>query len=147
MSYFLNLKYYTKIFNKDFFIFYLGEFHSLQSFISPVPIFSTEAILRNQFHEFDLYLNLDKKLSLIGYFGTEIVKGNEFSGLGDILSDENKYLPRNGFGSVLGIGFDYSINSKSCFYFRFKNVKYNEKNFSYYHYNGYEATAELKIFF
>ena len=143
----LNLKYYTKIFNKDFFIFYLGEYHSLQSFIFPVPIFSTDAILRNQFHEFDLYLNLDKKLSLIGYFGTEIIKGNEFSGLGDILSDENKYLPRNGLGSVLGIGFDYSINSKSCFYFRFKNVKYNEKNFSYYNYNGYEATAELKIFF
>ena len=143
----LNLKYRAKIFNKDFFIFYLGEFHSLQSFLSPIPIFSNKAILRNHFHEFDLYFNINKKLSLIGYYGTELIKGNEFSGLGDVLSENNEYLPRNGFGNVLGLGFDYSISSKSCFYFRFKNVNYNEKNFSNYHYQGYEITAELKIFF
>ena len=143
----LNLKYRAKIFNKDFFIFYLGEFHSLQSFLSPIPIFSNKAILRNHFHEFDLYFNINKKLSLIGYYGTELIKGNEFSGLGDVLSENNEYLPRNGFGNVLGLGFDYSISSKSCFYFRFKNVNYNEKNFSNNHYQGYEITAELKIFF
>ena len=143
----INLKYRAKIFNKDFFIFYLGEFHSLQSFLSPIPIFSNKAILRNHFHEFDLYFNINKKLSLIGYYGMELIKGNEFSGLGDVLSNNNEYLPRNGLGSVLGLGFDYSINPKSCFYFRFKNVNYNEKNFSNYHYQGYEITAELKIFF
>ena len=143
----INLKYRAKIFNKDFFIFYLGEFHSLQSFISPIPIFSNKAILRNHFHEFDLYFNFNKKLSLIGYYGMELIKGNEFSGLGDVLSNNNEYLPRNGLGSVLGLGFDYSISPKSCFYFRFKNVIYNEKNFSNYHYQGYEITAELKIFF
>ena len=143
----LNLKYRTKIFNKDFFIFYLGEFHSLQSFLSPIPVFSSNAILRNHFHEFDFYLNINKKLSLIGYYGAELIKGNEFSGLGDILSENNEYLPRNGIGNVFGLGFDYSIGSKSCFYFRFKNVNYNEKNFSNYYYQGYEITAELKIFF
>ena len=143
----INLKYRAKIFNKDFFIFYLGEFHSLQSFLSPIPIFSNKAILRNHFHEFDLYFNINKKLSLIGYYGMELIKGNEFSGLGDVLSNNNEYLPRNGLGSVLGLGFDYSISPKSCFYFRFKNVNYNEKNFSNYHYQGYEITAELKIFF
>ena len=143
----INLKYRAKIFNKDFFIFYLGEFHSLQSFLSPIPIFSNNAILRNHFHEFDLYFNINKKLSLIGYYGMELIKGNEFSGLGDVLSNNNEYLPRNGLGSVLGLGFDYSISPKSCFYFRFKNVNYNEKNFSNYHYQGYEITAELKIFF
>lgn len=143
----INLKYRAKIFNKDFFIFYLGEFHSLQSFLSPFPIFSNKAILRNNFHEFDLYFNFNKKLSLIGYYGMELIKGNEFSGLGDVLSNNNEYLPRNGLGSVLGLGFDYSISPKSCFYFRFKNVNYNEKNFSNYHYQGYEITAELKIFF
>ena len=143
----INLKYRAKIFNKDFFIFYLGEFHSLQSFLSPIPIFSNKAILRNHFHEFDLYFNFNKKLSLIGYYGMELIKGNEFSGLGDVLSNNNEYLPRNGLGSVLGLGFDYSISPKSCFYFRFKNVNYNEKNFSNYHYQGYEITAELKIFF
>ena len=143
----LNLKYRTKIFNKDFFIFYLGEFHSLQSFLSPIPVFSNNAILRNHFHEFDFYFNINKKMSLIGYYGAELIKGNEFSGLGDVLSENNEYLPRNGIGNVFGLGFDYSISSKSCFYFRFKNVNYNEKNFSNYYYKGYEITAELKIFF
>lgn len=143
----LNLKYRTKIFNKDFFIFYLGEFHSLQSFLSPIPVFSSNAILRNHFHEFDFYLNINKKLSLIGYYGAELIKGNKYSGLGDVLSENNEYLPRNGIGNVFGLGFDYSIGSKSCFYFRFKNVNYNEKNFSNYYYQGYEITAELKIFF
>ena len=70
-----------------------------------------------------------------------------FLGLGDILSENNEYLPWDGTGKVLGLGFDYNITSKSCFYLRFKNVDYNEKNFSNYNYKGYEITAELKIFF
>ena len=143
----LNLKYRAKLFNRDFFIFYLGEFHSLQSFLSPIPVFSNNAILRNHFHEFDIYLNINKKLSIIGYYGMELINGNKFSGLGDILSENNEYLPRNGTGNVLGLGFDYNITPKSCFYFRFKNVHYNEKNFLNYNYQGYEITAELKIFF
>ena len=33
----------------------------------------------------------------------ELIKGNEFSGLGDVLSN-NKIFARNGLGSVLGLG-------------------------------------------
>jgi hypothetical protein len=143
----LNLKYKSKVFGKDFFIFYLGEYQSLQSFLAPIPIFSNKAILRNQFHEFDFYLGLNKHFSLIGYFGREFVVGNSSSGLGNILDSENKYNPRNGVGKVVGLGFDYSISSKSCFYFRFKKVSYLDNNFSNNFYNGYETTAELKIFF
>ena len=116
----LNLKYKSKVFGKDFFIFYLGEYQSLQSFLSPIPVFSNKAILRNQFHEFDFYIGLNHRFSLIGYLGREFVVGNSSSGLGDVLDSDNNYNPRDGVGKVIGLGFDYSISSKSCFYFRFK---------------------------
>ena len=147
----LNLKYQTTIFRKQFFIFYLGEYHSVQKNLSPIPIFNDNAFLRNQFHEIDAYLQINKKIALISYFGREFILGNEESGLGN-LRDSNGYLlnnqnPRNGKGKVLGIGFDYSFTNRSCLYFRFKKVSYNDVNFTDYLYDGYEATAELKIFF
>ena len=47
--------------------------------------------------------------------GREFVVGNSSSGLGDLLDSDNNYNPRNGVGKVIGLGFDYSISSKSCF--------------------------------
>jgi len=143
----LNLKYQSKVFKKKLFVFYLGEFQSLQSFLSPIPIFSQKAILRNQFHEIDLYLEINKRISITGYFGREFIKGNPSSGLGDVLDSENNYNPRNGKGKVLGVGLDYSISSNSCFYLRLKKVSYMDNNFSNNFYSGYESTLELKVFF
>jgi hypothetical protein len=143
----LNLKYQTTIFNKQFFIFYLGEYHSVQKNLSPIPVFTENAFLRNQFHEIDAYLEINQKIALISYFGREFILGNDNSGLGDIADQNNNFNPRNGIGKVIGVGFDYSFSAKSCFYFRFKKVSYNDKSFNNNNYNGYEATAELKIFF
>ena len=143
----LNLKYQSKIFNKDFFFFYLGELHSLQSFLSPLPVFSNKAILKNHFHEIDLYLGISKTFSVIGYFGREFINGNSSSGLGDVLDADNNYNPREGMGKVIGIGFDYSITPKSCLYFRLKKVSYADNNFSNNLYSGYESTIEFKVFF
>jgi len=143
----LNLKYYTKVFDKKLFVFYLGEFQSLQSFLSPIPIFSQKAILRNQFHEIDLYLEINKRMSVTGYIGREFIKGNSSSGLGDILDSESNFNPRDGKGKILGVGFDYSISSNSCFYLRLKKVSYMDNNFSNNLYSGYESTLELKVFF
>jgi hypothetical protein len=143
----LNLKYQTKVFDKKLFVFYLGEFQSLQSFLSPIPIFSQKAILKNQFHEIDLYIEINKRMSITGYFGREFIKGNSSSGLGDVLDSENNFNPRNGKGKVLGVGLDYSISSNSCFYLRLKKVSYMDNNFSNNLYSGYESTLELKVFF
>jgi hypothetical protein len=143
----LNLKYQTTIFNKQFFIFYLGEYHSVQKNLSPIPVFNKNAFLRNQFHEIDTYLEINQKIALISYFGREFILGNDNSGLGDITDQNNNFNPRNGIGKVIGVGFDYSFSAKSCFYFRFKKVSYNDRSFNNNSYNGYEATAELKIFF
>lgn len=138
----LNLKYETKILNKKFFLFYLGEYHSVQKNLSPIPVFTNNAFLRNQFHEIDAYLEVSKKIALVGYFGREFIIGNN-----DLVDDNNKSSLSNGRGKVLGAGFDYSFSEKSCFYFRLKNVSYKDLNFDNYQYDGYEATAELKIFF
>ena len=143
----LNLKYQTKVFNKKLFVFYLGEFQSLQSFLSPIPIFSQNAILRNQFHEIDLYIEINNRMSITGYFGREFIKGNSSSGLGDVLDSESNFNPRDGKGKVLGVGLDYSISSNSCFYLRLKKVSYMDNNFSNNLYSGYESTLELKVFF
>ena len=143
----LNLKYQSKVFNKKLFVFYLGEFQSLQSFLSPIPVFSQKALLRNQFHEVDLYLEINKRMSIIGYFGREFIKGNSNSGLGDVLDSDNMYNPRDGIGKVLGVGFDYSISKNSCFYLRLKKVSYMDNNFSNNLYSGYESTVELKVYF
>lgn len=142
-----NLKYQTKIFNKKLFLFYLGEFQSVQGFVRPVPVFSNKALLRNHFHELDAYLELSKKMALVGYHGREFIYGNRDVGLGDVLNQENRYTPKRGKGIVYGIGLDYNISKRACVYLRFKNVSYRDASFENDHYSGYEATAELKVFF
>jgi len=143
----LNLKYQSKVYNKKLFVFYLGEFQSLQSFLSPIPVFTQKAILRNQFHEIDVYIEINKRMSIIGYLGREFIKGNLNSGLGDVVDSDNMYNPRDGKGKVLGVGFDYSISKNSCFYLRLKKVSYVDNNFSNNLYSGYESTLELKVYF
>ena len=142
-----NIKYQTKIFNKQLFLFYLGEFHSVQDFIFPIPVFTSKALLRNHFHEIDAYLQLSEKMALVGYHGREFIFGNRAAGLGDVLDQENKYRPKRGKGIVYGLGLDYNISKRSCIYLRFKNVSYRDRSFENDHYSGYEATAELKVFF
>ena len=143
----LNLKYQTKIFNKQLFLFYLGEFHSVQDFTTPFPVFTNKAFLRNQFHEIDGYLQLSDNIALIGYYGREFINANRKTALGNILDSDNQFNPKRGKGRVYGFGLDYSISKRSCIYLRFKNVNYNDESFENEHYNGYEATAELKVFF
>ena len=105
-----NLKYQTKIFSKQLFLFYLGEFHSVQGFLRPVPVFSNKALLRNHFHELDAYLQLSKKMALVGYHGREFIYGNRDAGIGDVLNQENRYSPKRGVGIVYGLGLDYNIS-------------------------------------
>ena len=143
----LNLKYQTKIFNRQLFLFYLGEFHSVQDFTTPFPVFTNKAFLRNQFHEIDGYLQLSDNIALIGYYGREFINANRKTPLGNILDSNNQFNPKRGKGRVYGFGLDYSISKRSCIYLRFKNVNYNDESFENEHYNGYEATAELKVFF
>ncbi len=143
----LNLKYQTKIFDRQLFLFYLGEFHSIQDFTSPFPVFTNKAFIRNQFHEIDGYLQLSKKMAFVGYYGREFIYGNRNTELGDVIGDNSQFSPKRGKGRVYGLGFDYNISKRSCIYIRFKNVSYIDESFKNDHYSGYEATAELKVFF
>ncbi len=137
----INLKFKNKLLGRNFFLFYLGDFQSSQDNLSPVPVFSNKAYIRAQFHEFDLYYNFAKKLSLVGYIGFERIRGNEKTDLGE------NGLARKQNGQVLGAGLDIVISPKSSIYVRSKWVQFEDKNFLLDHYSGLENSVEFKVIF
>ena len=138
----VNIKYQNELLGKDLFIFYLGEYQSIQNNSLPVP--NKKSFVKTYFHEFDLYYNILDNIALIGYFGKEIVKGNKNVGYEYNKLDDNLI---DGVGTAIGAGIDISITPKSNLYIRYKNVDYLDKNHENYFYNGYELSAEFKVIF
>ena len=138
----VNIKYQNELLGKDLFIFYLGEYQSIQNNSLPVP--NKKSFVKTYFHEFDLYYNILDNIALIGYFGKEIVKGNKNVGYEYNKLDDNLI---DGVGIAIGAGIDISITPKSNLYFRYKNVDYLDKNHENYFYDGYELSAEFKVIF
>ena len=60
---------------KDLFIFYLGEYQSIQKNL--IPLANKKSFVKTYFHEFDLYYHIFDDIALIGYFGKEFIKGND----------------------------------------------------------------------
>ena len=52
----VNIKYQNELLGKDLFIFYLGEYQSIQNNSLPVP--NKKSFVKTYFHEFDLYYNI-----------------------------------------------------------------------------------------
>ena len=138
----VNIKYQNELLGKDLFIFYLGEYQSIQNNSFPLP--NKKSFVKTYFHEFDLYYNILDNIALIGYFGKEIVKGNKNVGYEYNKLDDNLI---DGVGTAIGAGIDISITPKSNLYIRYKNVDYLDKNHENYFYNGYELSAEFKVIF
>ena len=138
----VNIKYQNELLGKDLFIFYLGEYQSIQNNSLPVP--NKKSFVKTYFHEFDLYYNILDNIALVGYFGKEIVKGNKNVGYEYNKLDDNLI---DGVGTAIGAGIDISITPKSNLYIRYKNVDYLDKNHENYFYNGYELSAEFKVIF
>ncbi|MDB5272028.1 MAG: hypothetical protein JWO58_395 [Chitinophagaceae bacterium] len=135
-------KYKSKIFDRDFYVFYLGTFSSVQSSLSAVPVFDDKAYIRAQYHEMDVYYNIVPDLMLAFYGGLEYVKGNQFTDL-DVVTGK----PRNQVGTAIGYGFDYSFSQSTTLYFRQRWFTFEDKNFSQEKFSGSEATVELKMLF
>lgn len=138
----VNIKYQNELLGKDLFIFYLGEYQSIQNNSFPLP--NKKSFVKTYFHEFDLYYNILDNIALVGYFGKEIVKGNKNVGYEYNKLDDNLI---DGVGTAIGAGIDISITPKSNLYIRYKNVDYLDKNHENYFYNGYELSAEFKVIF
>ena len=138
----VNLKYQNKLLGKDLFIFYLGEYQSIQNNLIPLP--NKKSYVKTYFHECDLYYHILDDVALIGYFGKEVIKGNKDVGYEHNIFDDNLI---DGVGTAIGTGIDISITPKSNLYLRYKNVDYLDKNHENYFYNGYELSAEFKVIF
>ena len=135
-------KFKNKIFNRDFYMFYLGTFSSVQSSLSAVPKFDNSAYIRAQFHELEAYYHLTSDLVFSLYGGYELIKGNEFTDIDKITG-----LPRNQVGTAYGFGFDYALSQSTTLYLRQRWFDFKDKSFEKEKFSGSEATVELKMFF
>ena len=138
----IQAKFKNKIFNRDFYMFYLGTFSSAQNSLSAVPKFNDDAYIRAQFHELDVYYNITPEFVLALYGGLEYVKGNQYT---DISAVSGK--PRDQIGTALGYGFDFSFSQSTTLYFRHRWFTYEDRSFAREKFSGNEATVELKMFF
>ncbi|HSZ72224.1 MAG TPA: hypothetical protein VK750_06070 [Cytophagaceae bacterium] len=138
----VQLKFKNKIFNRDFYMFYLGTFSSVQNSLSAVPKFDDQAYIRAQYHELEAYYHITTDFILALYGGLEYIKGNQYTDLDKITGK-----PRNQVGTAIGFGFDYSLSQATTLFFRQRWFTFEDKNFSKEKFSGSEATVELKMFF
>lgn len=128
------------------FLFYLGEFLSVQKGPSVMPKMGDGAIVRAQYHELDAYLPTGEGFAWVMYAGVERIVGNEFTASRSAgLDGLPLYL--DGFGTAVGAGFDISMTRTSSLFVRGKHVRYRDRAYAPSHLQGWEATVEFKIQF
>ena len=93
---------------------------------------------------------VNKKLSLVGNFAVESVKGSTRTNLSpdkpaENFSAEDRVVDQ--IGHMYAIGADYDLSRKVSFHLRTKYMDHEDKNFLKDKFSGYETTFELKIFF
>lgn len=165
----VQLKYKTKIFGKDLYFFNLNQFNSVQNTFSAIPVFNENAYIRQQTHEFDLYYNITRNMTIDLYYGMEFVKGNKYTDIDtnwvDVKTVNNAEVytagaknpllvqiapsmkPRDQVMNVFGYGFDFQLSASANLYVRHRFFTYEDKNFAADKYKGNELTFELKLFF
>lgn len=135
-------KYTTKIFDRDFYFFYLGSFASASDKFEVGPVYNEDSYLFVQYHEFDVYYEIIPKFLLTGYFGIENARGGQFT-----LWNEETQLPLDQLGTGIGIGFDWQLAENSGLYVRHRWLEFEDRSFPLDKMRGTELTIELKTFF
>lgn len=135
-------KFKHKILNRDFYMFYLGTFSSVQNSLSAVPKFDDEAYIRAQFHELELYYNITSDFVLALYGGLEYIKGNQYTDISPVSGRS-----RDQKGTAVGYGFDFSFTQLTTLYFRHRWFTFEDRSFEAEKFSGSEATIELKMMF
>jgi hypothetical protein len=155
----LHLKYKTRVFGKDLYLFSLTNYNTAQDFFSILPVTNSSAFIRHFNQQFDFCYELNKTTAFVFKYGIERVLGNEFTDIDDTdpyPSDNTwgvteDYIPsfkaRNQFGNIVGFGFDIKLNEGAYLFLRHSNFHYYDKNFSATNIKGSETTLELKINF
>jgi hypothetical protein len=138
----LQLKYSSKLRDKNFFLFYLASYNNSQNFFSPLPVVTDRAFVRALYNEFDMYYQVHPKVMLCSYAGLERIKANMATDL-DVVSGR----PRDQLGWGLGLGTDIEISKTVGLFLRHQWYDFKDKSFELERYRGHETTMELKAFF
>ena len=155
----LHLKYRTRLFGKDFYLFSLTNYNTAQDFFSVLPVMNSSAFIRHFNQQFDLCYELSNTVAFVFKYGIERVIGNKFTDIDntDPYPNDNSwgvtedyipsFKPRDQFGNIIGFGFDIKLNEGAYLFLRHSNFHYYDKNFSATNIKGSESTLELKINF
>jgi len=155
----LHLKYKTRVFGKNLYLFSLLNYNTAQDFFSILPVTNSSAFIRHFSQQFDLCYELNKTTTFVFKYGIERVLGNKYTDIDDtdpypddatwgVTEDYiPSYKPRDQFGNLLGFGFDIKLNEGAYLFLRHAAFHYYDKNFSATNIKGSESTIELKINF
>ena len=155
----LHLKYKTRVFGKNLYLFSLLNYNTAQDFFSILPVTNSSAFIRHFSQQFDLCYELNKTTTFVFKYGIERVLGNKYTDIDDtdpypddatwgVTEDYiPSFKPRDQFGNLLGFGFDIKLNEGAYLFLRHAAFHYYDNNFSATNIRGTETTLELKINF
>jgi hypothetical protein len=138
----LQMKYHGKFMLRDFYVFLLNRYSSVQDFVSPITVFSEKAYLRHYSNELEMYYSLNKKMVLTSYLGYERIFAN-YRTTTDLITKR----PRNQEGWGIGLGVDYDLSKNTALFIRRRWYNFKDKSFQKDVFKGTETTVELKLSF
>ncbi len=99
------------------------------------------------YNDFTAAFKMNNKLSLIGNFAIESMRGSVRTNLSpDKLGSEDKDRIISQIGTMTALGIDYDLSRKTSLHLRTKYMTHKDKNFLNDEFSGLETTFELKIF-
>ena len=148
-SFDFQVKYKQRILNRDFFMYFLNTYMSVQNKLSPIPVYSNNAYIRAEYHELEAYYQISRSFLVSAYGGLELIKGNSHTDLTTTATGVNGVagLARNQVGKSLGLGTDILLSNSATVYVRQRWFSFDDKSFDKEQFKGQETTIELKIFF
>ena len=149
------IKFKTKLFNKDVYFYNLNSVSSVQNKFSAIPVFGEKAYITTRYHEGEIYYHIMRDLVISLYGGLEVVKGNKYTDTTTVVTGVTNFetgqgltgKARDQIGKALGVGVDFSISSNTSIYLRQRWFSFSDRYFQGEDFVGNEATIELKIFF
>jgi hypothetical protein len=138
----INSKYKTKLAGKDFYVFYLGTFNSVQNMFAPMVNFTEKSLLRTYDHQIEMYWKLTPIIVWNNYASFERVIANYST-----QTDLNTLRPKNQTGYSLATGADIQFSKSVGLYIRQRYMHYKDTSFRKDKYSGWETSIELKAFF
>jgi hypothetical protein len=138
----INSKYKTQLAGKDLYLFYLGNYNSVQNKFNALINFSENSLLRTYDHQVEMYWKISPMLVWNNYASFERVIANYKT-----QTDAISHRPKNQTGYSLATGLDFQLSKSVGIYARQRWMKYKDASFAKDKYKGWETTIELKAYF